>query len=101
MKELPLVEGCALTPADLAEQAGRAARLRAALVSAERTPDNLRITFSASVDVSLIAELVETERSCCPFFALDYDADERVLSVGIADAARRPALDAVAAAFCQ
>lgn len=101
MKQLPIVEGCALTPAGLAEQADRAARLHPAVIAAERSPNELRVTFSEAVDASLVRELVETERACCPFFALDYDAGARLLTAGIADAARRPALDALAAAFSQ
>ena len=44
-------------------------------------------------------ELVEVERRCCPFFAIDWDPERRRFSIGVSDAEHEPALDAIAYAL--
>jgi len=46
-----------------------------------------------------VQELVAIERSCCPFFELDWRRSERQLTVAVADAEHEPALDALAHAL--
>jgi len=86
MKSLPLIvpDGCALSPDELAAQAGRAERLLPSVASIDRSPDALRVAFEPGVDRALVAELVTTEQGCCTFLAIDYD-DERMLSISAHD----------------
>ena len=83
MKSLPLIvpDGCALSPDELAAQAGRAERLLPTVASIDRSQDALRVAFEPGVDPALVEELVTTEQGCCTFLAIDYDDDARMLSV--------------------
>ena len=87
MKSLPLIvpDGCTLTPAELADQEGRAARLLGSVASVDRSRDALVVTFEPGVDLGLVEEVVTTEQRCCTFLAVDYDDASRVLSVSAHD----------------
>jgi len=93
--EPPAAPSCSLSPADLARQQRRYAEIGRAAIASRRSPSTIEIDLSADVDDGLVRETLEIERSCCPFFELDFDADRRVLSIGVADDFHRPALDAI------
>ena len=52
-----------------------------------------------SVDRDLVAELVDVERACCPFFDIGYDDSRNVLSIAVREREHVPALDVVAEAL--
>ena len=73
--KLPLlndaVPGCALPPAELAEQRDRYARLRPSVRRVQIERLSLEVELDA-VDESLLREALAVESRCCPFFELDY-----------------------------
>ena len=91
MRSLPLIVpgGCTLSPAGLAEQEGRAARLLPAVATVARSEDELRVSFGDGVDRGLVDELVATEQGCCSFLEVEYDGSAHVLRVGAFDAQGR------------
>jgi hypothetical protein len=74
-------------------QAGEGARL------VDRTAQRLVVDLDEHVDSKLVDELVATERECCPFFDLHWDADRRRLTVSVSHTEHEPALDAIAFAL--
>ena len=100
MKSLPLIvpEGCALTPAQLGDQAGRAERLLPSIARVEQSGDELRVAFDADVDGELVDELVATEQSCCSFLEVVYDGS-RLLQVRASDAQGREVVRRLAGFF--
>jgi hypothetical protein len=94
-----LVPTCSLSPEGARVQRARYANAAASVVDIHREADRLEVCFSPSVDEQVLAELIETERNCCPFFEMSYDAARRALTVGVADPSQEPALDAVALGF--
>jgi hypothetical protein len=100
VRTLPLVpDGCTLSPEGLDLQLGRAARLAPAVADVRRSEDEVSVSFGQGVDRALVDELVETERGCCSFLAIDYDGDARVLRVASPDARGRDVVARVASAF--
>ncbi len=87
MRSLPLIvpDGCALSADELAEQAGRVARLRPSVASVDRSRDALAVSFEQGVDRALLEQVMTTEQGCCAFLAIDFDDDARELSVGAQD----------------
>jgi hypothetical protein len=96
---LPMTASCALDEPGLRSQLeryrqmGRAARLH------ERTPRRLVAQIDESVDATLVTEAVAVERSCCPFFLIDWEPSRRSLTISVSQAAHEAALDAVAIAL--
>ena len=101
MKSLPLIvpDGCTLSPAGLADQAGRAARLLPSVATVTRSEDELRVSFGPGVDRELVDELVATERGCCSFLEVDYDDSARLLRIGANDAQGREVVGRMAEFF--
>ena len=94
-----LPESCTLDPGGLSEQL---ARYRSAGAGAEvivRSPRRITIRVGEHADDAVIAELIETERTCCPFYELEYHPAERQLSIGVATQQHEPALEAIAYAL--
>jgi hypothetical protein len=94
MKDLPLA--CSLNETEMAVQRARyavVARHVQSLASGERS---LRARLDESLDGAVLQELIEVERRCCPFFAIDFDAGERMLSVSVSTDEHAPALQAIA-----
>ena len=91
--------GCSLSPGDLAAQQGRAAALRPSVERVDAQPRLLEVVFAPAVDEALVSELIETERGCCPFFTIDYDAGERRLQIAVAARSDEPALAHLARFF--
>jgi hypothetical protein len=91
--ELPMARAdCTLDDDALGEQLDRYRRLGRTAVGIQDGDARLAITFGVDVDVDLLRETIAIERGCCSFFALDYDASTRRLSIGIDDPARGDAL---------
>jgi hypothetical protein len=101
MRTLPLIvpDGCALSADELAEQAGRAARLVPSVATLARSEDELRVSFGPDLDRALLDELVATEQGCCSFLELEYDGSARVLRVGAHDAQGREVVGRMAEFF--
>ena len=93
------IADCALDPAALVEQADRYRRLAATAHTIERHDDCVLVTFEPNVNLDLLNATIATERRCCPFFALDYDASVRRLSMTVTDPLRRDALDTILSAL--
>ena len=68
---------CSLTPAGLADQAGRWARLAArAMTGCERTGHGSRVSFRPGPEAEEeLRELVAVETQCCPWAAWTVHAD--------------------------
>ena len=100
MKSLPLIvpDGCALSPAELADQAGRAERLPS-VARLERSEDALRVAFEPGVDRALVDELVATEQGCCTFLEVEYEDAARTLQIGARDAQGREVVRRLAEFF--
>jgi hypothetical protein len=81
--ELPVT--CTLTPADLASQAGRWARLMArAMTERTGTADGLRLSFRPGPGVEdELRRLVAVETECCPWaaWAVETNGGATVLDV--------------------
>ena len=91
MKSLPLVvpDGCTLSVDGLADQAGRAERLRESIAAVTRSADELLVSFTSDVDRSLVDEVVATEQGCCSFLEVGYDGSAHVLQLAAHDAQGR------------
>ncbi len=61
----------------------------------ERETRTLSVRFRAGFDEDLLREAIRIERSCCPFFALDFHPGERLLRITVDRSPQRPALDAL------
>jgi len=99
MTELPMIGQCALDADGLRSQAERYRRIGEHVASFERESLAFVVALDEGVDAALVEETVGVERECCPFFALDYDATERRLRVGVRDDTHAPALEAIAFAL--
>jgi hypothetical protein len=99
VKRLPVVEGCGLTSEGLEQQLNRAQLLRASVVGVEQSPGAIRVSFAADADTALLAELVERERSCCPFLTIELEGMPRILRIASDDPARADDLRAFARLF--
>jgi len=99
MTELPMIGQCALDADGLRSQAERYRSIGEHVASFEREPLAFVVALDEGVDASLVEQALDVERSCCPFFALDYDAEERRLRVGVRDDTHEPALEAIAFAL--
>jgi hypothetical protein len=54
---------------------------------------------AADVESSAVTETLEIERGCCPFFELEWLADERTLTIAVSDARDAPALTVLTGAL--
>jgi len=98
--DLPIAsDGCTLDDSGLGDQLDRYRQLGATAVTVQDSDTGLLITFDVDVDIDLLDETVATERGCCSFFTLAYDASTRRLSIGIDDPTRADALAALASAL--
>ena len=96
-----LVPACALTEEGFSRQRARYAHVAAAARTVRYDERRLRVEaeLSLEVDEQVVEALVATERECCPFFDLTYDASARRLVVGVERAEHAAALEVVAAAL--
>lgn len=105
--ELPMIASapagktpsCSLDLDGLVAQRERYRRIGQSVVSVSHSPRSLAVELSPALDASLVEETLRIERECCPFFDLGFDANARILTVGVASAEQAPALDAIAFAL--
>jgi hypothetical protein len=98
--ELPMaIADCGLDAAALSQQAARYRKLGASAVVRRQSALVLTVQFAAAPDPELLDATLEIERECCAFFALEYAADARRLTVAVTDPARAGALDQLEAAL--
>jgi hypothetical protein len=64
-----------------------------------RQPRRFELVLGPDTDGAEVAELVETERECCPFFEIGWVPEERRLSFAVSRDQDAPALDAIAYAL--
>jgi hypothetical protein len=93
------IGACELDPDGLRRQRDRYRRLGREVEAIERDLDSLTVRFRPSLDEVLLAEAIEVEHACCPFFGLDYSASARRLRVTVASHDQLAALDAIAGAL--
>lgn len=98
MDESPIAE-CRLDLDGLRLQRDRYRTLGTAVERIVRAPQLLTVGFTATVDLRLLDETLAVERSCCPFFMLDYDPAPRRLTATVGDPGQGPALDALVTAL--
>jgi hypothetical protein len=96
--ELPLVPSCDLDADGLSAQRERYREAGEGAVVLERSPRRLVVEVSGR-GASAVPELVDVERRCCPFFAIDWDPERRRFSIGVSETEQEPALDAIASAL--
>jgi hypothetical protein len=94
-----MIAECALDLAGLRTQRDRYRALGEHVEGVERAAGRLVVDFSTGVDHAEVQEALEVERSCCPFFTLDYDAGRRRLAVTVEEPDQDAALDAIAFAL--
>jgi hypothetical protein len=90
------MDACGLRGAEIDEQRRRHEALARSATHVERQATTIRLRFDDSLDRGLLDEMIRVERSCCPFFRIDYDENERRLSLAVNDPAMAPALEVIA-----
>jgi hypothetical protein len=96
--ELPLVASCELDADGLSAQRERYREAGEGAIVLERSSRRLVVEISAQ-GASAVPELVEVERRCCPFFAIDWNPEPRRFSIGVSEPEHEPALAAIAFAL--
>jgi hypothetical protein len=91
---------CSLDADELVEQLERY-RAIGRLAPAVEHEAGVVVRFADEPPSALIERMLEVERSCCPFFEIDYDPVTRRLAIGVDDPDRRPSLDAIAHALTE
>jgi len=99
MDPLPMVPSCALDQSGLRRQLERYRRAGRGAVLVERSGRRLVVDLDEHVDASAVEEAIAVERECCPFFAIDWRAEPRRLTVSVSRPEHEPALDAIAYAL--
>jgi hypothetical protein len=94
-----MAPSCALDEVGLRSQLERYRRAGQGAHPIERSRRRFVVEFDERIDGQLIAQAVAVERECCPFFALDWQAARRRLSVSVSRVEHEPALDALAFAL--
>ena len=64
-------------------------------VLVERDARRRVIRVADDVQDDVVDELIRTERACCPFFELTWDAADRLLGISVATSEHEPALAAI------
>src|SRR4051794_33136339 len=94
MRELPFA--CSLDETGMAAQRARYAVLARHVESLAQGERLLKARLDETLDGTVLRELIEVERECCPFFEIGYDAGDRLLSVSVSSDEHAPALQAIA-----
>jgi hypothetical protein len=79
----PLIAECRLDIDGLCRQRDRYRALGAHAASARRQQQRLEVHFDAGVDVDLLAEAIDVERRCCPFFEMRLQLERRELVITV------------------
>jgi hypothetical protein len=100
MNSLPIAPfSCSLDEPGLTAQLARYRAVGEGATMIERGQRRLVIQLGDAASDAAVEELVAVERSCCPFFELEWKPRERRLLVGVSSADDEPALDAIAYAL--
>jgi hypothetical protein len=94
-----MAPSCSLDEAGLRSQLERYRHAGRGAVLVERTRRRLVVEVGEHVDGKLVEEAIAIERECCPFFALDWQAARRRLTVSVSHVEHEPALEAIAFAL--
>jgi hypothetical protein len=98
--ELPIaVQGCSLDAAQLVAQAERYSKAGTGATLRARDERRLVIQLSEAIAETLVAELLDVERRCCPFFELEWQPEARRLTVAVGRPEDEAALSAVGRAL--
>jgi hypothetical protein len=95
VEELPMAPSCALDESGIRSQleryrlAGRGARLL------ELTGQQVTVQLDERIDRKVIERAIEVEGECCPFFAIDWRAEQRRLVISVGRSEHEPALEAI------
>jgi hypothetical protein len=96
VQELAVVPAsCSLSRTGIEEQLSRYRELGQDARVLKRERRRLTIRLADGIADSLVEEIVEIERGCCPFFALTWDPSIRSLTVSIDTAEHEPALQEI------
>jgi hypothetical protein len=98
---LPMLADCGLDEEAAGAQLARYRLAGAGAMAIERTPRRVVAQIDRRVPDGLIAELVDVERGCCPFFGLGWEPERRRLEISVTSNERERALDAIASALFQ
>ena len=90
---------CSLTEADLQAQLERYRTIGAGSRVQRHSATTLVVAVGSSVPDELVEHVVSTERSCCPFFEVDWRPRERTLLVAVSRCEQVPALETIAGAL--
>jgi len=90
---------CSLDEDGLSTQVSRYRAAGSGAQLIERGTRRLMIRVSEQTSTAVIEELVAVERSCCPFFALRWEPESRLLTVAVTQPEDEPALAAIAHAL--
>jgi len=93
------IPGCGATPAELVEQRDRLARLAPQVLGVQRARSVATVLLAEGFDRTVLDEMLETERRCCPFFRFDFDESARRLTMSVSEPEHEAALEAVASAL--
>jgi hypothetical protein len=96
--ELPIL-ACTLDAEGAREQCRRYRDLATHVAAVHRRDQQLLIDLDADAAVALVEELVQTERACCPFFTIGWDAGEGRLTFAVSSSEHEPALGVIAEAL--
>lgn len=92
---LPMAPSCTLDESGLRSQLERYRQIGRHARLLERTPRRLVAYIGERVETTLLTDAVSVERSCCPFFLIDWEPSQRRLTVSVSEATHEPALDAL------
>jgi hypothetical protein len=90
---------CSLSDGDLRAQLERYRAIGSGSTGRRASPMSVELVVGRAVPDGLVEQAVATERSCCPFFELEWDAGSRRLAVVVLRDADVPALDVIAFAL--
>ena len=96
---LPMAPSCALDESGLRSQLERYRQIGRDARLLERTPRRLVAHIGERIETALLTDAVSVERSCCPFFLIDWESGRRRLTISVSQATHEPALNALAFAL--
>jgi hypothetical protein len=100
MQLLPMIQSsCSLDEAALSEQLERYRELGSGARDVKLGARQVNVEIGQRTTDDDVEKVIATERSCCPFFELDYDTAARRLTISVDAADREPALAALAEAL--
>ena len=96
---LAAVPRCALDERGIREQRSRYASLARSVLRVSRQTETVLVEFDETLDRDTLAEALDVERACCPFFRFDFDQATRQLQIAVEAREQVAALDALADAL--